>query len=124
MSIGEMLENIAGPIDIIGQGLGIIRGILYGDMGYEFRIKRIDKGGQTSFTECKKILKDYGVATFWYGWSGSEITFRVKKRQARWGEHVLLAAGVKLLNPAYDRRNAGYIAKKAPGWMPNPWAKK
>lgn len=122
MSIGETVEDVIGSINVIEEFIGLVRATIYGDVGYEFRIRRIDKGGKHSMPEIKGILRNYGVATFWYGFSGGNIRFRVKKRQARWAEYVLLHAGVELLNPAFDHRNASYAAKHAPGWMPRPWS--
>lgn len=122
MSIGETIEDVIGSMNVIEEFIGLIRATIYGDVGYEFRIKRIDKGGKHSFPEIKGILRNYGVATYWYGFSGGDIRFRVKNRQARWAEYILLHAGVELLNPAFDHHNAGYAASHAPGWMPRPWS--
>jgi hypothetical protein len=122
MSIGEAIEDIIGPLNIIENAIGFINGMLVGDFGYELKIVRPDKGGKHSIPEIKTILSGYGVKIYWYGFNGRQITFRVKNRQARWAEYVLLHAGVELLNPAFDHRNAGYAANHAPGWMPRPWS--
>ena len=65
--------------------------------------------------EAIDILKGYGVDTFWYGFDSQKMYFRVKKRQARWAEYVLLHAGVELLNPAFDHRNAGLCSQSHAG---------
>ena len=118
-----MVENIIGPLNVIEHAIGIVRGVGYGDMGYELKIQRIDKGGKHSMPEIAAILKERGVAVYWFGFSGQHITFRVKHRQARFAEYVLLRSGVELLNPAFDHRNAAWASqakhegKPVPSWM-------
>lgn len=122
MSIGELVEDIIGPLNVIEHAIGILRGVGYGDMGYTFQIQRMDKGGKHSMPEIAAILKERGVVVYWFGFSGQHITFRVKNRQAKWGEYILLRAGVELLNPAFDHRNmtwagqAKHEGKPVPSW--------
>lgn len=122
MSAMDLFDDFFGPLNVIDILEGFVRGLAYGDMGYQFSIQRGDKGGNHSLTEARDILKGYGISTFWFGFDSQTMYFRVKKRQARWAEYVLLHAGVELLNPAFDHRNAGYAASHAPGWMPRPWS--
>lgn len=122
LSIGEMFENIIGPLNLIESAIGWACALAYGDAGHQFRIRRVDKGGKHSLPEIKMILAEYGVVTYWYGFNAKHITFRIKKRQARWGEYVLLRAGVKLLNQSFDHRNSGWAAKHTT--MPKSWASK
>lgn len=121
-TVGEVFENIVGRMNLIEELIGIGCALWYGDKGYQFRIQRIDKGGDHSMPEIKNILSEFGVITYWYSFSGRHITFRIKTRQARWGEYVLLRAGVKLLNPSFDHRNTTWAAKHTT--MPNPWGKR
>ncbi|MBI3957546.1 MAG: hypothetical protein HY328_01965 [Chloroflexi bacterium] len=118
----DTFDDLFGPLNVIDILEGLIRGLAYGDLGYGFEIARADKDGKHTLNEAREILKDYGVDTFWYGFDSQKMYFRVKNRQARWAEYVLLHAGVELLNPAFDQRNAGYAASHAPGWMPRPWS--
>jgi len=118
----DAFDDFFGSLNIIDIAEGLIRGLLYGDMGYQFIIRRGDKGGKHSLTEVREILKGYGIDTFWFGFDSQKMYFRVKNRQARWAEYLLLNAGVELLNPTFDHRNAGYAATKEPGWMPRPWS--
>lgn len=122
MSFMDYFDDIFGPFNLIDIAEGLIRGLAFGDLGYGMAIRRADKGGEHTLRETIHILKGYGVDTFWYGFDSQNMYFRVKKRQARWAEYVLLHAGVELLNPAFDHRNAGYAARHAPGWMPRPWS--
>lgn len=122
MSIEDIYDNIAGSLNYIDMLEGVIRGLLHGDFGYRIVIPRADKGGSHRMSDAIRILEGYGVDTFWYGFDSQKMYFRVKKRQARWAEYILLHAGVELLNPAFDHRNAGYAASHSPGWMPRPWS--
>lgn len=122
MSFMDTFDDLFGPLNIIDTLEGLIRGLAFGDFGYVFEIARADKGGEHTLNEARAILKGYGVDTFWFGFDSQKMYFRVKNRQARWAEYVLLHAGVELLNPAFDHRNAGYAANHTPGWMPRPWS--
>ncbi len=122
MKIEDIYDNIAGSLNYLDVLEGLIRGLAYGDFGYQMVLRRVDKGGSHRMSEAIDILKGYGVDTFWFGFDSQNMYFRVKKRQARWAEYVLLHAGVELLNPAFDHRNASYAAKHPPGWMPRPWS--
>lgn len=122
MSIGETLEDIFGALNIGEALLGLFWSAVYRDSGHEFQIQRADKGGAMSFPDIERILGERGVKTYWYGYSGSKLTFRVKVRQAKWAEYVLLRAGVPLLNPAFDHRNATWAAQhKHGGKLPPAW---
>jgi len=122
MSLEEIYDNFAGNLNLLDVIEGFVRGLAYGDFGYQMIVKRVDKGGSHRMSEAIEILKGYGVDSFWFGFDSQNMYFRVKNRQARWAEYVLLHAGVELLNPAFDQRNAGYAASHAPGWMPRPWS--
>lgn len=122
MSFMDTFDDLFGPLNVIDILEGLIRGLAYGDLGYGFAIARADKDGKHTLNEAREILKGYGVDTFWYGFDSQKMYFRVKNRQARWAEYVLLHAGVELLNPTFDQRNPGYAASHAPGWMPRPWS--
>lgn len=118
-TFGEVLEDIMGSMNLIEELIGIACALWYDDAGYQFKIRRIDKGGKHSMPEIKAILEKYGVAVYWYRFSGHYISFRIKTRQARWGEYVLLRAGVQLLNPSFDHRNAGWASRHTD--MPKAW---
>lgn len=115
-------DFVLGPLNLLDWLEGIAYSLFYRDFGYELAIPRSDKGGKFSQNEMREILSKYGVATYGRRFDSQNMYIRVKKRQARWAEYVLLHAGVELLNPAFDQRNAGYAASHAPGWMPRPWS--
>jgi hypothetical protein len=108
MSAEDLYNDIAGNFNYLDGLEGFVRGLFYGDMGYRFVIQRRAKGGGHSLDDCRAMLKERGVATFWYGFDSQKMYFRVKNRQARFAEYILLRAGVELLNPAFDSRNAAW----------------
>ena len=115
-------DFVLGPLNLLDWLEGMGYALFYRDFGYELAIPRSDKGGKFSQNEMRDILRKYGVATYGRRFDSQNMYIRVKKRQARWAEYVLLHAGVDLLNPAFDHRNAGYAASHVPGWMPRPWS--
>jgi len=121
--VADALDDfVLGPLNLLDWLEGLGYAIFYRDFGFELTIPRSDKGGKFSQNEMREILDKYGVATYGRRFDSQNMYIRVKKRQARWAEYVLLHAGVELLNPAFDHRNAGYAASHAPGWMPRPWS--
>ncbi len=117
-----MDDFVLGPLNLLDWIEGFANAAIYQDFGYEFAIPRSDKGGAWTLNEMRCLLASYGVATYGRRFDSLNMYIRVKNRQARWAEYVLLHAGVELLNPSFDQRNAGYVAKHAPGWMPRPWS--
>lgn len=123
MSILDLLDDfVFGPCNLIDRAEGLISGIRYGDLGCQFAIPRADKGGPYTLTEVEDLLARYGVAVFGRTHDANHMYFKVKKRQARWAEYLMLHAGVELTTPTVDARNPGYAASHAPGWMPRPWS--
>lgn len=125
MSFADLLDDlILGPLNLIDRGQGLLAGLMYGDMGYQFAIPRADKDGRHTLNEVSEILARYGIPVYGRTHDAHCMYFRVKKRQARWAEYILLNAGVELRNPSVDRRNSVYVASHPPDWMPKPWAEK
>lgn len=125
MSILDILDDfVLGPLNMIDRLEGMIKGIMYKDMGYQLVIPRYDKGGKLTLNEAEAILRTYGVEVYRRTHDSQNMYFNVKKRQARWAEYLLLHAGAELRNPTFDDRNPGYVATHAPGWMPVPWSHK
>lgn len=123
MSLMDFLDDfIFGPCNLIDRLEGLLRGVSYGDLGHQFAILRADKGGQFTLAEVEALLDHYGIPVYGRTHDAQCLYFHVKKRQARWAEYLLLHAGVTLQGPLFDPRNAGYVARHAPGWMPTAWA--
>ncbi|MFO7633343.1 MAG: hypothetical protein R6W76_12425 [Caldilinea sp.] len=69
----------------------------------------------------EKLLRRYGVRVWGRKVSGSKRSFLVKRSQAVWAEYILCRAGVPLLNPLLDPRNAHYPDQHPDESMPEPW---
>ncbi|MBI1298275.1 hypothetical protein GC175_25355 [bacterium] len=122
MSILDFLDDyIMGPLNIIDHLEGVLSGIRHRDLGRQFAIPRIDKGGPLSLNEVEEMLNRYGIVIYGRTHDAQHMYFHVKKRQAAWAEYLLLHAGAELVGPLVDPRNAGYVNRHAPGWMPTPW---
>ncbi len=115
-------DYVLGPLNLLDRIEGLLVGLWHGDLGYELAIPRADKDGDFSLNEVRALLAKYGVVTYGRRFDARNMYIRVKKRQARWAEYILLHAGVELRNPIFERRNPGYVAQHAPGWMPRPWS--
>lgn len=119
----DFLDNfIYGPLNYLDRIEGLFKAGWYQDTGHRFAMPRIDKGGRYDLRQVETLLNRYGVAVFCRTYDANNRYFRVKKRQARWAEYILLHAGVELRGPLYDPRNAHYVAQHPPGWMPQPWS--
>ena len=70
----------------------------------------------------EKLLRRYGIVVAGRGYTSSSIYFLVKPEQAEWAEYVMLRAGVPLVGPLVNPRNAEWAARHAPGDVPTPWA--
>ncbi len=71
-----------------------------------------------SGVEVEELLGRHGVRIWGRGFVGERIFFRVKKRQARWAEYLLLRRGVPVTNKPFDSRNLDYADRYAPGSEP------
>ena len=47
MSAMDYFDDLFGPLNFLDTLEGIIRGLAYGDLGYELQIQRTDKGEST-----------------------------------------------------------------------------
>lgn len=112
-------DFVMGPLNVIDRAEGLLSGIRYGDIGHKFAIARTDKGGAHSLSECEETLNRYGIAVYGRTHDAGRMYFRVKHRQASWAEYVLRRAGVELLSPPVDDRNAGWAARRSN--MPKAW---
>ena len=123
MSLMDFLDDfIFGPLNYFDRLEGLLRGVLYHDLGYQFAVLYPDRGGKHSRKEVEMLLRHYGIAVYGRTHDSKHMYFRVKKRQARWAEYILLHAGVALTSPPFDQRNLAYLASHEPGWMPTAWA--
>jgi hypothetical protein len=68
--------------------------------------------------EIEALLMRHGVRIWGRGFIGERIYFRVKKRQARWAEYLLLRRGISVTSSPFDPRNPKYAERYAPGSEP------
>ncbi|MGE5265613.1 MAG: hypothetical protein ACM3S0_19725, partial [Acidobacteriota bacterium] len=76
------------------------------------------RDGGWSGIEIERLLMRHGVRVWGRGFSGDRIFFRVKRRQARWAEYLLLRRGIAVAGIAFDSRNQDYARDYAPGSEP------
>ncbi len=115
-------DYLLGPLNLLDYLEGLMQAVIYRDAGHEIAIPRVDKGGAFSLNEVRALLRRYGIATYGRRFDANHMYIRVKKRQARWAEYILLRAGVELHNPLYEGRNPGWAARHRPGELPPAWA--
>lgn len=120
MSIMDLLDDfVFGPFNLIDRIEGILTGIRYRDLGHQFAIPRADKGGPLTLAEIEDLLARYSVAVYGRTHDANRMYFHVKKRQARWAEHILLRAGAVLNSPPVDARSAHWASRHQgppPAW--------
>jgi hypothetical protein len=77
-------------------------------------LRRTDWSG----AQIETLLMRHGVRIWGRGFRGNRIFFRVKKRQVRWAEYLLLRAGVIITSAIVDPRNLRYAESYLPGSEP------
>lgn len=137
-----LIDNFLGLVNLIDRVEGWLMALRYGDyasarrrgvlgvagevgssvLGTNTFTFALVRTGAYSLNEVEALLWRYGIAIFGRTHDARCMYFRVKKRQARWAEYLMLQQGVELANPTFDPRNTGYAGGHAPGWMPRPWS--
>ena len=79
-------DFIFGPLNYFDRLEGLLRGILYRDLGYQFAVLYPDRGGKHSRREVEILLKHYGIAVYGRTHDAKHMYFRVKKRQVGRGD--------------------------------------
>jgi hypothetical protein len=82
----------------------------------------ISREGDWSGREAERFLRRYGVVVWDRGFTGPDIYFSVKERQANWAEYLLLRRGIPVSGRLYDPKNTIYAQQHAPGDQPPAWA--
>ncbi len=78
----------------------------------------VSRDSDWSGVTIEKFLTRYGVRIWGRGFLGDQIFFRVKKRQARWAEYLLLRRGIPVTSSSFDARNIEYARRHAPDSEP------
>lgn len=118
MSIIDFLDNyVFGPLNLIDRAEGAVRLAARHDSGVRFGVKRLDRGGQHSRPDVRRMLKRYGVDTFGITHDATNLYFLVGQRQASWAAYLLKNAGVEY--------SGGVSSKtRSRGRMPVAWKDK
>lgn len=75
-----------------------------------------------SGADVEKFLRHYAVPVWDRGFTGPEVYFSVKERQANWAEYLMLRRGIPVAGRLYNPRNVIYGQQHAPGDQPPAWA--
>jgi hypothetical protein len=99
-------DFIAGPLNILDRLEHLLTGARFGDMGYQIKIKRADKGGSHTLSDVERMLKKFGVAVYGRTHDANHMYFHVKNRQGRWAAYTLAGHGVDVENESFDAQSA------------------
>ena len=82
-----------------------------------------------SGVEIERWLANYGVTIYGRGFAGNALCFRVKRRQARFAEYLMLRAGMPVVSAPVDERNIQWAKNaretrgaKPPMWKQSRWS--
>jgi hypothetical protein len=134
------LLDIAASFDLIDRIEGAVSTLINADWSGAYNRNGID-GVISEFSAClvssnapmirvsryshwrgidiERLLKRHGVKIWDRGISGDDLYFRVKRRQVKWAEYLLLRAGVPVTSALTDPRNRGYAERYTPGSEPS-----
>jgi hypothetical protein len=104
--------------DWIDRVQGLLSAVRYGGGTHTFRIKQNDANCGADY---EAMLKRRGVAVFGRRFTSKLIIFSVKRRQARWAEHILVRAGAPIVSKQVDASNTG-ASERHGGTLPVPWS--
>lgn len=122
-------EDIAGAFNYLDKIEGLVRGILKGDVfGHRISLHYPTSSWWNEHPEVpfwnagdtKRLLGEYQIYTYAFGFNSKFIWFHVLKRQSRWAEKVLLEAGVPFVASVVDPLNYS----NDPAGIPKPWEKR
>ena len=71
-----------------------------------------------SGVQIEKLLARYGVSIWGRGFTQDNYFFRVKERQSRWAEYLLMRRGIPVTSTPYDPHNPDYAERHTPGNEP------
>jgi len=127
--MSDLYLEIAGAFNYLDKIEGLIRGILKGDaFGHRISLHYPtsswwDEHPEVLFWnagDTKRLLEEYKIYTYAYGFDSEFIWFHVLKCQARWAEKVLVEADVPFIASIVDPLNYS----NAPAGIPKPWEKR
>jgi len=105
----SLLESLS-CFDWISPCIAIVQGVLNGDaLGANSWTFYVPLDNSWTGAQLEILLKRHGVKIWARLIHRGDIHFRVHKKQAKWGEYVLLRAGVPLKYRLYSESNLRYV---------------
>lgn len=83
---------------------------------------RVSRFSSWSGLAIERLLHRHGVKIWDRGVTSQELFFRVKRRQVKWAEYLLLRAGVPIIGVLVEPRNTDWAAGYPPGSEPPNWS--
>lgn len=125
-SVPLWFDEIIGPFNLFALVGGLAKGILYGDVTpHKISLPHPEgpfwdkyEGAFWNGVMTKRLLGEYGVKVYWFGFNGREVYFHIATRQASWAEYICLRAGVPI-QTTYDPRNQLWASRHTgppPSW--------
>ena len=97
---------------------GVIDEILACLTSHNAPLIRVARHSHWRGIDIERLLKRHGVKVWDRGIQADDLYFRVKRRQVKWAEYLLLRAGVPVTSVLVEPRNRGYAKRYAPGSEP------
>ena len=97
---------------------GIIGEFLACLTSYNAPTIRVSRYSHWRGIDIERLLARHGVKIWDRGLAGDELFFRVKCRQVKWAEYLLLRAGVPVTSALVDPRNSEHAQRYPPGAEP------
>ncbi len=112
------MEGMVLMIDLLNPLDGLVGELFHGPLHRIY----FSRDGGFHGGDVEEILRRYGIRVWGRQVVGDNFGLLVKRRQAKWAEHVLLKAGVPIASALVDERNRKY-ANRPCTKMPKAWGK-
>ncbi len=87
-------------------------------MSYNSPVILVPRNGSWRGIDIENLLYRHGVKVWDRGILGDNLAFRVKRRQVKWAEYLLLRAGIPVMSTLVEPDNRVYAAGYPPGSEP------
>ena len=123
------MSNMLDLLDLfnwIDRAEWLVMALRYRDLGRTVKVEHAqpDKSGKTPAAQTgagwEALLKRYGVVIYGRRVTSKHLVFRVKTKQAKWAEYLLLRAGAPVVT-TFDARNTAWAGRHTPGSTPPAW---
>jgi hypothetical protein len=85
--------------------VGLVTELVASFSGHNAPLVWVQRGVGWSGVAVERLLTQRGIRVYGRGFAGNALCFRVKRRQARWAEYLMLRAGVPVVSAPVDARN-------------------